>query len=143
MAEETKTEATAPTVAKFERDDLDPAGIDVNALPPIPWTRAALGDDVFQDLADAMGAGDLRQLKKAAIDPRSFGTGRAARLIEAYKLDPESEQAEAYRQEGAALQEAINATLPAITGTPRNPKAKPMTPATTTRKQGSSAPRRL
>jgi hypothetical protein len=92
-----------------------------------------------------MGAGDLSLLRRASLDPRSFAVGRANRLIEVYGLTGDQQpgekdadykarlaRAEAYAQEGFALAEKLNATLPKPTGTPRNPKAKPLTPTVTT-----------
>lgn len=151
MAEETKTAATtAPASPKFERDDYDPQDVDVNNLPPLPWTRDALGGKLFHSLAIAMGVGDVRQNAKATLDPRSFGMGRANRLIELYGLarpqqltgngdGGESDedfakrvaQVEALLQEGAAIQETIQGADVPTAGTPRNPKAKPLTPAIT------------
>lgn len=124
-----------PTTApRFELDGYDGA-VDLNNLPSAPWTREALGDVAFHQLAVTMGAGSLLSLRKPSIDIRSFGEGRANRLIELHGLDVDSSDAEAFRQEGLALQEAINAKLPPIAGTPRHPSATPLTPATTVIKQ--------
>lgn len=122
----------------FEVDDYD-EGLDVNSLPGLPWTREALGEPLFTQIATVAGAGGgghtFQRQRNPSLDPRSFGTGRAKRLIALYGLKPGSEQAKAYLQEGLALQEAINEQLPAVKGTPRNPTATPLKPTTTTTRE--------
>ena len=119
---------------KFETDDYD-EGLDVNSLPGLPWTREALGEPLFTQIATVAGAGGgghaFRRQQNPSIDPRSFGTGRAKRLIQLYGLKKGSEQAQAYIDEGLALQEAIDEQLPMVKGRPRNPNAKPLRPAET------------
>lgn len=124
---------------QFEPDDYD-EGVDVNALPAPPWTREALGDDLFNRLATLAGAGQIQpgQLG-ASLDPRSFGRSRAIRLIQKYGLT--GDQAQAYLNEGDALQEAIDAHLPPVRGTARNPVAKPLKPAKTTFNESGPKPK--
>lgn len=131
MAEDNNPTTNAP---RFELDGYDGA-IDLNNLPCAPWTREALGAALFHQLAVTMGAGNLQSLRKPSIDIRSFGEGRANRLIELHGLDVDSAEAEAFRQEGRAIQETINAKLPPIAGTPRHPSATPLTSAITTVRQ--------
>lgn len=120
----------------FERDDYD-GEIDVNKLPALPWTRDNLGEAQFKALAAVAGVGDLQDHQRnPSLDPRSFGRSRAFYLIRKYGL--KGEQAQAYLEEGEALQEAIDANLDPVKGTPRNPKAKPLKPART--KHQSSGP---
>lgn len=141
--------ATAPVPAapretlklsqEFEPDDYD-GEIDVNNLPALPWTREALGADLFRELARVAGVGDLQDHQRnPSLDPRSFGLSRAKYLIGRYRL--EGAVADAYLNEGAALQEAIDELLPKISGTPRNPSAKPLRPAKTTFRESGPKPK--
>lgn len=135
---EAKPEATPEAASplkldqEFEKDDFDGI-VDVNALPALPWTRSALGEELFNALAVLTGTGGgahtFQRQRNPSLDPRSFGTSRARYLIQRYGLT--GERAQAYADEGQALQEAIDKVLPPIKGTPRNPKAKPLTPAKT------------
>jgi len=84
-------EATSKTISvgaagNFDKDDFD-EGLDVNNLPALPWTRENLGTQLFNKLARVGGYGDTSNMKRAPLDVRSFGTGRANRLIELHGLN--------------------------------------------------------
>lgn len=113
----------------FKRYPSD-GSIDVNNLPSIPWTRDALGADTFRDLCIASGAGDFgTRQRNPSLDPRSFGLSRAKHLARINNATGPA--ALPYLQEGARLQETIDASLPPITGKPRRPGAPSLTPAAT------------
>lgn len=142
-APEAPEAAEAPKTLKlaeaFERDDYD-GDIDVNNLPAVPWTQELLGEALFKKLAIVAGVGDLQDHQRnPSLDPRSFGRSRAIRLVRLYGL--KGEQAQAYMDEGEALQEAIDAKLDPVKGTPRNPKAKPLRPARTKFKESGPGPK--
>lgn len=124
------SEETVEQQQRFESRDSD-RGVDLSDLPGPPWTPAAIGD-LFYTLADICGAGDLRTARNPALDPRSFGAGRAKRLIRL--MDATGEEAEALLAEGAALQAMIDATLPQPAGTPRQGGAPPLRPAKTVKR---------
>lgn len=169
MSESTAETNNAPAQAKntpddafFEKDDLD-AGLDVNNLPPLPWTQKNLGTFEFKRLASVMGVGDLLG-ENPSLDVRTFGLARANRIINALKLDQvikptpdgngeiskeeydrvdtanaeREEQAQAYRDEGAALQRQIDAALPKVAGSVRSPKIPKLTPTTSVFKETSN-----
>lgn len=124
----------------FKRDPADGA-IDINDLPPIPWTRSVLGAPLFRGLAMVAGVGDLQDHQRdPSLDPRSFGLSRAKRLIRLYNA--EGPVAQAYFDEGVRLQAAIDATLPPVQGSPRKPGAPPLTPAKTTFRESGPKPNR-
>lgn len=130
---------TLKLATEFERDDYD-GEIDVNNLPAVPWTKELLGEKVFNQLATVAGVGDLQDHQRnPSLDPRSFGRSRAIYLIRKYGLT--GEQAQSYRDEGEALQEAIDANLDPVKGTPRNPKAKPLRPARTKVQESGPGPK--
>lgn len=134
--EKTEAPKTLKLATEFERDDYD-GEIDVNNLPALPWTRDNLGEAQFKALAAVAGVGDLQDHQRnPSLDPRTFGRSRAFNLIRLYGL--KGGQAQAYLDEGEALQEAIDANLEPVKGTPRNPNAKPLRPART--KHQSSGP---
>jgi len=138
---DTLTEApkTLKLATRFEPDDYD-EGLDVNALPALPWTKEALGEEVFSQLATVAGVGNLADHQlDPSLDPRSFGITRAKRLIRMHGL--KGEQAQAYMEEGAALQEAIDEVLPPVRGTARNPTARPLKPARTVTKERGPGPK--
>lgn len=107
-------------------------GLDVNNLPDAPWTPEALGHDLFNKLSRVCGAGNISQHLGASLDPRTFARGRAA--VIARNEGASDERRQELITESGALQAAINAKLPAPTGTPRNKNARPLTGATTQKK---------
>jgi hypothetical protein len=120
---------TTLNIEAFERDPLD-GEIDINNLPPAPWTRSALGEKLFADLARAAGVGIIPMTQRdPSLDPRSFGLSRAKRIIKNRKLT--GEEAASCLKAGEELQRAIDLGLPPIKGKPRNPKAPPLRPART------------
>jgi len=58
-------------------DDYD-EGLDLNKLPPFPWTYAALGPDNYHKLA-VVGGYHEEKGWFPDLDPNSFGKGRAVR----------------------------------------------------------------
>lgn len=106
-------------------------GLDLMRLPAPPWTPSNLGE-VFYHLALVCGAGNLRGQRNPSLDPRTFGRGRAARLISILP-DGEARRAE-LMAEGERIQAIINQMLPAPAGSPRDPRAEPLRPSTTTRR---------
>lgn len=129
-----------PSEPEFKRDPSDGI-IDVNDLPPIPWTREALGETLFNALAMAAGVGNLGDHQRnPSIDPRSFGFSRAKRLIRI--SNAKGPVAKAYFDEGARLQANIDQSLPAIKGRPRQAGAPPLTPATTIFREKGPKPSR-
>ncbi len=107
-------------------------GLDVNNLPDAPWTLEALGDDLFNKLSRVCGAGNISQHLGSSLDPRTFARGRAA--VIARNEGASDERRQELIAESEALQAAINAKLPAPTGTPRNENARPLTGAITQKK---------
>jgi hypothetical protein len=100
-------------------------GLNMNDLPPPPWTPEILGDDLFFRLAEVCGAGDRSMRQHGlSLDPRSFGRGRASRLARLESATPER-RAELFA-EGEVLQAIIDSMMPAPAGTPRNPDAPPL-----------------
>lgn len=129
-----ETDAAKAETAKpqFESSSWD-QGLDVNNLPPAPWTKAKLGRDLFNKLSAITGASTPTA---KSLSPRSFGHSRAVVIIQRRGLDrpiDDDEAAEAARQEkvkailaeGDRLQAAIDATLPPIKGKGRDPRAMP------------------
>lgn len=125
-------------------DEQIDLGFDAESLPPPPWTREALGQDKFKELAEACGAGYSHAQRNPSIDPRSFAMGCANMAIARNGLalpqgenekDEEYEarkaNAEAYRAAGLELQEAINAKLPEGEGSTRDQSVGTLTPAAT------------
>lgn len=146
MAEETnnvvpKNEAAAETAKGFSLSakgyDAD-GGIDVANLPPLPWTRDALGEEYFDALALAAGVGSLKNQRNPSIDPRSFFFSRAKKLIRENQL--RGEEAKAILDEGAAAQKAFDEQLPKPGGLARSPKAPALKPARTTFKESGRRP---
>ena len=119
----------AGTFAAYPYDE----GLDVNNLPDAPWTPEALGAELFNRLCRICGAGDISKHLGASIDPRSFARGRAA--VVAQSEGATDERKRELFAEAEILQTAINAKLPAPTGTPRNQNAPPLTGATTIKRQ--------
>ena len=133
-------ETTATNDDLLRRDPADGA-IDINDLPALPWTRQALGVELFTRLAMVAGVGDLQgHQRNPSLDPRTFGESRAKRLIRI--SDARGERAAALLAEGRALQARIDATLPAVTGKPRQPGAPALRPAKTTVKEAGPKPNR-
>lgn len=132
------SEAQATAQPGFQRDPND-GPIDVNNLPPIPWTREELGVELFKQLATVAGVGDLQDHQRnPSLDPRSFGMSRAKRLIRLNNV--KGHAAQAYLDEGRRLQAAIDAQLPAIRGKQRKAGAPSLRPARTTRRTNGPGP---
>ncbi len=119
----------AGTFAAYPYDE----GLDVNSLPPSPWTPEVLGEELFNKLCRVSGVGDISKHLGASLDPRSFARGRAA--VVAQNEGATNERKQELFAEAEILQSAINAKLPAPIGTPRNQNAAPLTGATTVKRQ--------
>lgn len=161
----TETPAPTPKARKIESTEFD-YGVDLNNLPPAPWTPLALGE-LFWDLSEICGAGIDPNQRNPSLDPRTFARGRMKRMLRLLNIvEPpetvldkergrpvnrpmteqevktwfsvryqgltEAEIAEVketiakLKAEAEALQQSINAKLPAPTGTMRTPGAPPM-----------------
>lgn len=126
------------TLTGIEGDELD-GNINIADLPPLPWTRAAVGEEQFNQLALAAGAGDLKNQRNPSLDPRSFGISRAKRIIREYGLT--GEDAKAVTEEGAEIQKQIDAQLPQPKGTRRRAGAPSLSPSKTTLRTSGVMPR--
>lgn len=107
--------------------------LNINALPPLPWTQEALGVDLYASLANSCGAGVSSTALNPSVDVRTFALSRAHKIVAEYGLT--GEEAEAVFLEAQEIQGALDATLAAPTGTPREPGAPPLTGSTTTKRE--------
>lgn len=87
--EPAKSPATAAAATVITADDYD-EGLDLNNLPPFPWTHAALGPELYTALAK-VGGYHSEKGWFPDLDPNSFALGRAMRrsALGLFPLPPE------------------------------------------------------